>query len=125
MTLADVIELEDERHFLLRGRNEDMLNIAGKRASLADLNLKLQQVPGVVDGVIFAPETHGEAGRLAALVVAPGMTRDQVLAALRRSVDPVFLPRPLYLVDALPRAESSKLPRAALLDLLRREAARA
>jgi acyl-coenzyme A synthetase/AMP-(fatty) acid ligase len=36
------------------------------------------------------------------------------LAALREHVDPVFLPRPLRLVDALPRNETGKLPRAAL-----------
>jgi acyl-coenzyme A synthetase/AMP-(fatty) acid ligase len=53
------------------------------------------------------------------------MTRDQVLAALRRSIDPVFLPRPLYLVEALPRSDTSKLSREALLELLRHEAARA
>ena len=40
------------------------------------------------------------------------------LAALRRDIDPVFLPRPLKLVDALPRNETGKLPRVALLALL-------
>ncbi len=38
--------------------------------------------------------------------------------ALRRSIDPVFLPRRLRLVDALPRNETGKLPRAALLRML-------
>jgi acyl-coenzyme A synthetase/AMP-(fatty) acid ligase len=38
-------------------------------------------------------------------------------------VDPVFLPRPLRLVDALPRNETGKLPRAALLRLLQCETA--
>ena len=38
--------------------------------------------------------------------------------ALRRSVDPVFLPRPLRRVARLPRNETGKLPRAALQALL-------
>ncbi len=119
--MQDVIELQDERRFRLIGRGTDLVNIAGKRASLGDLNTRLLSIEGVRDGVIFMPEAATqEAGavvRTAAFVVAPGMTREQVLAALRQLVDPAFLPRPLLLVDALPRSESSKLPRAAVLKL--------
>jgi len=126
VALQDVIELIDDRHFILRGRDSDMLNIAGKRASLADLNCRLQEIEGVVDGVIFLPESGGTpAARVAALVVAPTLTRESLLAALAEKMDPAFLPRPLLLVDTLPRGETSKLPRQALEEMLRREAARA
>ena len=37
-----------------------------------------------------------------------------LLAALRECIDPVFLPRPLLFVDALPRNRTGKLPREAL-----------
>jgi acyl-coenzyme A synthetase/AMP-(fatty) acid ligase len=39
--------------------------------------------------------------------------------ALRARIDPVFLPRPLYLVDTLPRDANGKLPRANLESLAR------
>jgi acyl-coenzyme A synthetase/AMP-(fatty) acid ligase len=52
--------------------------------------------------------------RLAACVVAPGMEAPHLLTALREYIDPVFLPRPLVFVDALPRNRTGKLPRAAL-----------
>jgi acyl-CoA synthetase (AMP-forming)/AMP-acid ligase II len=42
-----------------------------------------------------------------------------ILAALREGIDPVFLPRPLRLVAALPRNATGKLPRDALLAALR------
>lgn len=124
--LLDVITPEGPRHFRLVGRSSDLINIAGKRASLGDLNAKLLAISGVRDGVIFMPdvgsaaEADGTVHRTAALVVAPGMTRESVLSALRQVIDPAFLPRPLLLVDALPRNETSKLPRAALLDLFAR-----
>lgn len=120
VVMQDIIELEDDRHFRLIGRNADLVNIAGKRASLGDLNAKLLSIDGVRDGVIFMPEATSEdiVVRTAAFVVAPGLKRDEVLAKLRQLIDPAFLPRPLYLVDALPRSESSKLPRAAILKLL-------
>jgi acyl-coenzyme A synthetase/AMP-(fatty) acid ligase len=58
---------------------------------------------------------------VAALAVAPGLDEQRILEALRDAIDPVFLPRPLRLVDALPRNETGKLPRAALLELLQRD----
>jgi acyl-coenzyme A synthetase/AMP-(fatty) acid ligase len=62
--------------------------------------------------------------RLTAFVVAPGLDRTAVLAALRERIDPVFLPRPLHLVDALPRNATGKLPRESLVALARALAAR-
>ena len=38
---------------------------------------------------------------------------------LAHLIDPVFLPRPLFLVATLPRNETGKLPRTALLHMLR------
>ena len=56
--------------------------------------------------------------RIAALVVAPTMDEHVILHALRQQLDPVFLPRPLRRVAALPRNETGKLPRNALEALL-------
>jgi acyl-coenzyme A synthetase/AMP-(fatty) acid ligase len=121
VSLADIVSLSHEgRHFRLHGRHADLLEIAGKRASLGDLTRRLLAVPGVRDGVVFQLE-GGDAldvHRIAALAVAPGLDEHAILDALRRAIDPVFLPRPLRLVDALPRNETGKLPRAALLALL-------
>ena len=123
--LGDVVEKVDERHFRLLGRHEDMLNIAGKRASLNDLNLRLNAVPGVEDGVFVLPEKNGRSiSRLTALVVAPQLSEREILEYLARDLDPVFLPRPLYRVEALPRNETGKLPRGHLLQFLEHISAR-
>jgi len=113
--LNDRVETLGNGRFRLFGRDQDMLNIAGKRGSLADLNQRLGTIPGVEDGVIFQP--GADAKRLAALVVAPSLKASDILNALRDGVDPAFLPRPVYLVPALPRQETGKLPRRAVLDL--------
>jgi acyl-coenzyme A synthetase/AMP-(fatty) acid ligase len=103
--------------FRLVGRESDLVNIAGKRASLTELTTTLLDIPGVLDGVIFQPpETdEGPARRLAALVVAPNLTPADIRRAFGRRVDPAFMPRPLRLVEQLPRAETGKLPRQSLL----------
>ncbi|HTT09986.1 MAG TPA: AMP-binding protein [Burkholderiaceae bacterium] len=120
--LADRLRLRDARTFLLEGRNSDLVNVAGKRTSLAALNHALLAVDGVLDGTFFVPDAvqnGGREARLLAFVVAPQRTRTQILAALRSRMDPVFLPRPLVLVDALPRNSTGKLPHAELRALAR------
>lgn len=117
--LSDRIEAIDPHHFNLLGRNEEMVNIAGKRASLGDLNHKLNAISEVEDGAFIMPEAKGAGTtRLAAFVVAPTLDEAAVMRRLKRGIDPVFLPRPLYKVSALPRNETGKLQREALLELL-------
>ncbi len=120
--LNDVVEPAGARRFRLLGRHSDMVNVAGKRNSLAFLNHVLAGLPGVADGVFCRPPDTGagEIERLLAFVVAPGMDRRALLAALRRQIDAVFLPRPLIFLDALPRNAAGKLPAAALDELVAR-----
>ncbi|HEX2596116.1 MAG TPA: AMP-binding protein, partial [Luteimonas sp.] len=120
VALADLVEVGADGSFVLRGRQADLLEIAGKRASLGDLTRQLQAVPGVLDGVVFQLDATDAGGvrRIAALAVAPDVGEADILRVLRRGIDPVFLPRPLKRVPALPRNETGKLPHAALVRLL-------
>jgi len=117
IAMNDRIEPITDEYFLLHGRMADLVNIAGKRHSLASLNHLLNTLPGVLDGAFYMPDETGHVTRLAAVVVAPGLNASTLLAALREHIDPVFLPRPLLFVDTLPRNSTGKLPRAALLAL--------
>jgi acyl-coenzyme A synthetase/AMP-(fatty) acid ligase len=123
--LGDVVEVLPEGRFLLRGRTQDLVNIAGKRSSLAYLNHQLTAIPGVIDAFFFLPEESARysatsTARLAALVVAPGLTAAEVISALRTRVDAVFLPRPLLLVAQIPRNSTGKLPLSVLKSLIGR-----
>lgn len=119
--LADLVELRGARHFVLRGRQSDMVEVAGKRASLAELTRRLLAVPGVDDAVVVQADDADAGGvrRVAALAVSSTLDEAAILHALRASVDPVFLPRPLRRVAALPRNATGKLPRDAVLGMLR------
>ncbi|HZE60255.1 MAG TPA: AMP-binding protein [Burkholderiales bacterium] len=124
--LGDVIELGEAGRFELHGRTGDMVNIAGKRTSLANLNYHLNSIEGVRDGAFVIPaDTQDAVTRLAAFVVAPGYSEEDILAALRKRIDVAFLPRPLHLVDALPRNNVGKLPRLAIDGLTERLTAKA
>lgn len=116
--LGDTIETRGPGEFVLLGRNTEIIKIAGKRAALGDLNRNLLAIEGVRDGTFFLPDAApGRETRLTAFVVAPGLSRETILEALRQHLDAAFLPRPLHLVESLPRNATGKLPRGNLLTL--------
>lgn len=116
--LTDIIELKADGMFVLLGRESDLINIAGKRASLTDLNQKLLTINEIQDGIFFVPDSSDNTTtRLTAFVVAENISENEIRKKLSEMIDPAFLPRPLLLVDKLPRTKSSKLPRKRLVDL--------
>lgn len=103
--LNDQIEQIDGTHFKLGKRDSDLIKVAGKRASLAQLNQYLQNIAGVSEAVFIQPKSSE---RLTAFVVST-LSQAQILSALRQTIDPVFLPRPLRFIEALPRNEVGKV----------------
>ena len=116
MPMNDLLECIDRKRFLLHGRLADRINIAGKSSSLAHLNHQLCGIAGVKDGAFFMPDDSqsDRVLRLMAFAVAPGMTQRALKSALKARIGSAFMPRPLVLLDALPRNSTGKLPRDAL-----------
>jgi acyl-coenzyme A synthetase/AMP-(fatty) acid ligase len=119
VALNDAVELLDGRRFRLLGRKSDMIKLAGKRASLTGLNKLLNDVAGVTDGVFVLADEPDErpTARLAAFVVAPERTAEEIMEALRRRVEAPFLPRRIVKLDRLPRNATGKLTAVALAEL--------
>jgi len=116
IALPDQVEILSNNYFSLLGRNADLIKIGGKRGSLAQLTVCIKALPGVEDAIVFLPmREENQRLRLVALVVAPGKSSAQLSEILRHEIDPVFLPRPLYIVSQLPYNSTGKLPRADLL----------
>ncbi|MBC7982848.1 MAG: acyl-CoA synthetase [Candidatus Obscuribacterales bacterium] len=113
--LQDIIESVTPTTFYLRGRSTDMIKVAGKRLSLQELTQRLLAIDGVSDAIVFVP--HADA-RPAALVVASNRSAAEILAVLGNHIEAVFLPRPLILLDKLPRNAVGKLPQSVLLEIL-------
>lgn len=121
--LADRLQLEgplEGQRFTLLGRSGDLIKVAGKRVSLGDLNHILLAIEGVEDGLFFLPEENidGRTTRLAAVVQTRALGEAALIAALRSRIDAAFLPRPLVIVDKLPRNETGKLPLNQLMTLI-------
>jgi acyl-coenzyme A synthetase/AMP-(fatty) acid ligase len=115
--LADVLEVLDAQRFRLLGRSNDLINVAGKRSSISHLNYHLNTIDGVRDGAFWLPVGDADVVRLVAFVVAPQLSREQILGALRERVDAAFLPRRIVSVPSLPRDPTGKLPAGRLAAL--------
>ncbi|MCZ8111643.1 MAG: AMP-binding protein [Betaproteobacteria bacterium] len=108
--LADQLELLDERRFRLLGRANDLIHVAGKRSSLAQLDFQLNRIPGVADGAFWMPdEPEDGVARPVALVVSDTLDAEAVRRALRQVLEPAFVPRRVLMVPALPREGTGKL----------------
>jgi len=113
-TLPDRMEIRSDGDFVLLGRQGDLIKVGGRRASLAGLNLLLQGLPGLADGVFYLPATGAPTERLLLIYAGPELDRRVAQAWLRQHMDPAFLPRAFIRTEQLPRAGAGKLPRAAL-----------
>ena len=112
--LDDNFSIDNEGLFTLLGRCTDLVKIAGKRASLYDLNYHLTAINGIEDGVFFP----GKNERLSALVVSQ-LPRQTILQHLKQSIDEVFMPRVIYSVAAVPRNTMGKIIKSELEQLIR------
>ena len=111
--LDDQFNVDDNGDLTLLGRSTDLIKIAGKRASLFELNHHLNGISGVDDGVFFT----GTNERMNILIVSL-LSKEVIVEHLRQCMDAVFLPRRIYFVNYLPRNDLGKLIKADLEQLI-------
>jgi acyl-coenzyme A synthetase/AMP-(fatty) acid ligase len=120
--LPDVLDFGPDGDFRLVGRTGDLVKVGGKRTTLSAIARCLTDIPGVEDALAFRAEAEGEEGvataRIAALVVSPSLAVDAIRLALRGKLDPIFIPRQIHLVSALPRNATGKITRREVSDML-------
>jgi acyl-coenzyme A synthetase/AMP-(fatty) acid ligase len=117
LLLDDVLDLQPNGMFKVIGRATDLVKIGGKRASISDLNQRLQSIPGITDGCFFRIQRIDIEQRLGVIVVSELKT-EIIIAALRQYLDEVFLPRTVYYTETIPRNSVGKLLDAELKSLI-------
>ena len=110
MTADRVAEAEGGR-FILAGRADHVVKIAGKRVDLEEVGEKLRRIPGVRDAYVTAlPLKRARQMEIAALVVSDAPAR-ALRAAVRSLDESSGRPRRLRIVDALPVLPNGKIDR--------------
>ncbi len=123
--MGDRITLTDDGGFHVVGRADRVVKIGEKRLSLPDMESRLREHAYVSETALVDVEVGADTRVAAVIVPTPeGREADQaegrraLVAALGEHLAPhwdrVLLPRIWRLVDAMPRDDRGKLPRAAL-----------
>jgi acyl-coenzyme A synthetase/AMP-(fatty) acid ligase len=113
----DRARLEADGRFAHLGRLDDVVKVASRRVSRAEVERAIFSVPGVEDAAVIPIDDPARGAVLRALIVGP-VELDTVRQALLLRFDPVVIPR-LMRCAALPREATGKLQRAKLLAMLR------
>lgn len=115
---GDRAELAPDGTFTHLGRADGIIKVGGKRVSAQEIESVARRVPGVLDAHCYAvavPGLRGQEIRLVASSLTLG--KADLKTALRRVLDPVFLPRKIRVVSELPRTDRGKIERTQLQKL--------
>jgi long-chain acyl-CoA synthetase len=99
----------------IAGRISDVINVAGKKVSPAEVEARLLSFAGVRQAVVFGRESALRSEEVVACVVAdPGVRENILLEFCRRDLSAWQVPKRIYIVDAIPANERGKISRRAL-----------
>lgn len=105
-------QVDAEGRFTHLGRADDVVKVGGKRVSLGEVESAALALPGVHEAAALRVEVGGLRGEEVWLaVVASELAPSAVRTGLQGRLDPVFVPRRIRVVTALPREANGKLRR--------------
>lgn len=107
--------------FVLLGRVDDIVKVAGKRVDLVEIQQAIRKAAGVQDARVFAVRSaNGRQNEIAA-IVAGGVEEAALRAGLGRVLEPHCLPRRIRIVRRLPSLPTGKLDRDQIEKIFRQE----
>ena len=105
---GDEVQPDKNGRFLLLGRADGIVKVAGKRVDLLDVQNKIQTLPTVRDAVIIAlPAEKGRESVIAALVACE-LTEMQLRKMILEKLEPYAMPRRIKIVPFISRTATGK-----------------
>jgi acyl-coenzyme A synthetase/AMP-(fatty) acid ligase len=106
---GDEVQPEKDNRFILLGRADGIVKVAGKRVDLLDVQNKILALPTVRDAVVISlPADKGRESVIAALVVCK-LTELQLKKMMMEDVEPYAIPRRIKIVSAISRTTTGKI----------------
>lgn len=97
--------------FVLLGRADGVVKVAGKRVELSDVENKIKKLPEVSDAFVAAfPADNGRESVIAAVVVCD-MTETRLKKSLKDILEPYAVPRRIKIVSSIARTHTGKIDR--------------
>ncbi|PKN81752.1 MAG: hypothetical protein CVU51_13830, partial [Deltaproteobacteria bacterium HGW-Deltaproteobacteria-1] len=103
---GDEVQLDKNDRFLLLGRADGIVKVAGKRVDLLEVQNKIQTLPTVRDAVVIAlPADKGRESVIAALVACE-LTEIQLRKMILEKLEPFAMPRRIKPVKSISSASN-------------------
>jgi long-chain acyl-CoA synthetase len=114
--IPDDLLVRDGDGFKIVGRVSDLINVAGKKVSPAEIEQVLVRFRGVRQAIAFGrPAAAGLRNEeVAACVVADVDCEDELLEFCRRELSAWQVPRKIFILDSMPANERGKISRREL-----------
>lgn len=106
-----------DNRFVLLGRADGIVKVAGKRVDLADVQNKIKEIPAVREAVVLSlPAEKGRESVIAA-VVACDLTDVQLRKMMLEKLEPYAVPRRLKIVSSVATTATGKVDRRRIENL--------
>lgn len=107
--------------FVLLGRADDIVKVAGKRVDLAEIQQVIKKLSGVSDARIFAVRSKNARQNEIAAIIAGVVEEGELRAGINKALEPHCIPRHIKIVHRLPSLPTGKLDREYLERLFRQD----
>ena len=111
---GDWASVDEDGHWMLHGRADESMNVAGRKVGPAEVEDAMMQHPGVAEAAVIGvpDEVKGEA-IVGYAVARPGAAVDSgaVCATVAQVMGQMFRPREVRIVRELPKTQSGKIVR--------------
>ena len=105
---GDEVQPDKNGRFILLGRADGIVKVAGKRVDLLDVQNKIQMLPTVRDTLVIAlPAEKGRESVIAALVACE-LTEVQLRKMILEKLEPYAMPRRIKIVSSITRTATGK-----------------
>jgi acetyl-CoA synthetase len=111
---GDWASVDEDGHWMLHGRADESMNVAGRKVGPAEVEDAMMQHPGVAEAAVIGvpDDVKGEA-IVGYAVAKPGTALDAgaVAATVASVLGQMFRPREIVVVSELPKTQSGKIVR--------------
>ena len=111
---GDWASVDEDGHWMLHGRADESMNVAGRKVGPAEVEEAMMQHPGVAEAAVIGVPDDVKGEAIVGFAVArPGVALDsgEVCDTVARVLGPMFRPREVQLVSELPKTQSGKIVR--------------
>ncbi len=111
---ADRVAAHGTDGFIVQGRSDGIVKVAGRRVELETVRRRILSIPGVSDAFVFVrPAPGGRQNEILALVES-GLEAAAIRTLLQADLPAWTLPRVIRVTGAIPRAATGKYNRQAI-----------